>query len=366
MFTRLLTAITALLLLAAATPGASDPDAKEILWHVREAYAHLKSFDFTSSAAGTFETDGIKYRMVIPQELARGDNPDEPLTMHYGLFRAEKLDGSGELSAVKPGFFGPPSMSYYEFDKLGSDVRYAKFLREDSASANGKSSPCFVIEVLRNPDPLAARQATPPSPQVLWIDKTAFLVLRETLQTESNEHTAIDWDVTFPSYKLNEPPPKWLADLKKGNEEQKAQRKAKMLGISAPSFKLADLDGHEIALADLHDKVVLLDFWATWCVECRPEAAIVSSVEKTWSAKGLVVLCITNESPEDVHFFFDKTHEPMPTLVNGWDVWTQYLVNVGGVPSFVLVDKAGKIVAYHNGFFSEAELTAQFPKAGLS
>jgi thiol-disulfide isomerase/thioredoxin len=286
--------------------------------------------------------------------------------MNFEPFRVEKLDGSAELSAVKPGFFGPPSMSYYEFHKVGLDTKYTRFLREDTASANGKSSPCFVIEVLRNADPLAARQITPPSPQVLWIDKATFLVLRATFQTQSNEHTAIYWDVTFSSYKLNEPPPQWLADLKKGNEEQKAQRKAKMLGISAPSFKLADLDGHETALADLHDKVVLLDFWATWCIPCRPEANIVSSVEKIWSPRGLVVLRITNESPEDVRFFFDKTHEPMPTLVNGWDVWTQYLGNDGGVPSFVLIDKAGKIIAYHNGFFTEAELTAQFPKTGLS
>ncbi len=171
----------------------------------------------------------------------------------------------------------------------------------------------------------------------------------------------IDWDVKFTSYTLNGPVPEWLVNRKKSIDEQLAKLTAKMVGIEAPSFKLRDLEGHAVSLMDLRSKVVLIDFWATWCGPCRTELPILASLEKTWGAKGLVVVRITDEPPEDVQFFVLQTHEPVATLVNGGEVSKQY--SVGGIPTLVLIDKTGKIVAYDPRPVSEIELTARLAKA---
>jgi len=366
---KIIAPVAALIVSLVAALPASSPDAREILANVREAYATLRTYDFKLSNTATYELDGIKYGMTIPGELAQGDNADEPLTIRTDIFRVRKLDGSGEYVVPEPGLFYFPDTSYYEFARIGHDIEYAKLLREETAEANGKSVPCFVVELLKIPDPFASAHAPPPRPQTLWVDKSTFLVLREVFQTVIPAHAGhptfmIEWDVTFPSYTLNAPSPPWLVDSKKAHAEQMAQLSAKMVGTRAPDFKLRDMEGHDVSLDDLRDKVVLIDFWATWCGPCRNELPVLASLERAWNSKGLVVIRITSEPPEDVQFFVQKTGQPVPTLVNGQDVWKQY--NVGGIPTLVLIDKTGKIAAYDASFLSAAEIITRLAKVGLN
>jgi hypothetical protein len=89
----------------------------------------------------------------------------------------------------------------------------------------------------------------------------------------------------------------------------------------------------------------------------------VASLEKTWAAKGLVVIRITDEPPEDVEAFFKRTQQSFPTLVNRENVSKQF--GVPGVPTLALIDKAGKIVAYDTAPLSESDLTSRLKRAGL-
>lgn len=368
MFAKAVAAFLASLILLPSTLLDTPQDPAEILGNVREAYANLKTFTFNGSADGKFELDGVKYGMTIPLYLAQGDDADEPLSMMFEPFTIEKLDGSHQ-DVTLPRFFGPPEPSYFEFARIGRDVEYAKFVREDSAEANGKKSLCHVLEVLRSPAPILSPRAVAPTAQTLWIDKSTFLVLRQTFQTTMPAHEttpafAIDWEVTFTSYELNGSVPDWLAFRKKADDERNAKLRARMVGTEAPKFELKDLDGQSVSLEGMHGKLVLIDFWATWCGPCRTELPIIASVEKAWSGKGLVVLRITNEPPEDVRFFIQKSGQPVPTLVKGQMVWTQY--SVGGVPTIALVDRNGKIIDYNIGFLNEAQLTSRLTAAGVN
>jgi thiol-disulfide isomerase/thioredoxin len=173
----------------------------------------------------------------------------------------------------------------------------------------------------------------------------------------------LNWSTTFTAYKLNANPPDWLVKLKSTREDQVRELKAEKVGTSAPDFKLQDLDGQEVSLADLRDRVVLLDFWATWCLPCRKELPVITKIERDWSAKGLTVLRITNEEPDVVKVFLKGTRLKFVTLVNGADVSRQY--SVDGIPTIVLIDKTGKIVAYDVAELSEAELVDRLRQAGL-
>jgi len=64
-------------------------------------------------------------------------------------------------------------------------------------------------------------------------------------------------------------------------------------GQRGPAFSLETLDGRRTALADYHDKLVILNFWATWCVPCTDEMPTLEALWKDYRARGLVVLGVS-------------------------------------------------------------------------
>jgi cytochrome c biogenesis protein CcmG, thiol:disulfide interchange protein DsbE len=72
------------------------------------------------------------------------------------------------------------------------------------------------------------------------------------------------------------------------------------VGKPAPPITLSTLDGKHIALSDLHGKVVIVTFWATWCEPCREELPLLSQFARTHAADGLVVLGFSLDSPDDI------------------------------------------------------------------
>jgi len=136
-----------------------------------------------------------------------------------------------------------------------------------------------------------------------------------------------------------------------------------MIGALAPDFKLLSLDGSEVSLTGLGDKVVLLDFWATWCASCRAELPVLAKLERDWAPRGLVVLRITEEPPEIVRGFLQRNGQGFLTLVNGESVSFQY--RVPGIPTLVLIDRTRKIAAYDVDVLTYNELQDRLRKVGI-
>lgn len=120
----------------------------------------------------------------------------------------------------------------------------------------------------------------------------------------------------------------------------------------APDFVLKDLGGNVVRLHDQKGKVVLLNFWATWCPTCRFEMPSMEALHKELSAKGLVILAVAmRESAEDVQPFYREHDLTFPALLDGnaeaselYDIWslpTTFVINKQG--SFV-----GKVIGYRD------------------
>jgi thiol-disulfide isomerase/thioredoxin len=118
-----------------------------------------------------------------------------------------------------------------------------------------------------------------------------------------------------------------------------------------PPFLLSDLDGEVISTASWHGKVVLLNFWATWCPPCRDEIPELIALSKRFKDRLQIVgVSMDDGPPEDVKHFAKEMGIDYPIVMGGPTLSTEY----GGVPalptSFV-VNTDGRIVQKHEGLY---------------
>jgi thiol-disulfide isomerase/thioredoxin len=119
----------------------------------------------------------------------------------------------------------------------------------------------------------------------------------------------------------------------------------------APPFLLQDLDGNVVSTAQWQGKVVLLNFWATWCPPCRQEIPILVDLAKKYKDNLLIVgVSVDDGSPDDVREFARAFHMNYPVVM-----WSHELVSeYGGVPALpttFLINKDGRVVQKHEGLY---------------
>jgi peroxiredoxin len=127
-------------------------------------------------------------------------------------------------------------------------------------------------------------------------------------------------------------------------------------GNQARDFSLETLDGSSVSLEDYRGKVVLVNFWATWCPPCRDEVPDIETTYRERRDEGFVVLGVNVEEPrgavEPFVAEFDMTY---PVLLDeSGQVLKMY--RAIGLPMSVVVDQEGVIRARHVGFLTAAQL----------
>jgi thiol-disulfide isomerase/thioredoxin len=99
-----------------------------------------------------------------------------------------------------------------------------------------------------------------------------------------------------------------------------ADRGDAFVGRPAPDFTLKDLGGHDVQLTSLKGKVVVLDFWATWCGPCRLEIPIIERLYKQYGKKGVAVLGVNEqESGDIVRKYVERNKISYPVLLTSDD-----------------------------------------------
>lgn len=143
-----------------------------------------------------------------------------------------------------------------------------------------------------------------------------------------------------------------------------------MVNEIAPNFVLKDLEGKEISLAQLKDKVVLIDFWATWCGPCRKALPSIEKLSKEFESKGLVTLAISTEEPEVVKQFLIKNKLTIKSLIDkGMETAKKF--SVKGLPTVFIIGRDGKVVSHMTGGSEEGDnkeeifLRNELKKAGI-
>jgi len=126
---------------------------------------------------------------------------------------------------------------------------------------------------------------------------------------------------------------------------------------SAPDVTLQTPDGATVHLSTFSGKVVLVDFWASWCVSCRSSFPALDALYRDYQARGLEVIAVNlDEKRRDADAFLDKYPHRFTVM---FDPTAQSPVKFGvkGMPTSFLVDRAGTIRFTHVGYTGDVAAT---------
>lgn len=129
----------------------------------------------------------------------------------------------------------------------------------------------------------------------------------------------------------------------------------------APAFTLFDISGKPVSLADFRGKVVVLDFWATWCPPCRREIPDFIRLQNEYGSRGLQIVGLALDEPEKVQAFAAQNGMNYPVLLGTDDVSMKY-GGIESIPTTFIIDRQGRIVNKFVGFRTKAEFEEEIKK----
>lgn len=133
---------------------------------------------------------------------------------------------------------------------------------------------------------------------------------------------------------------------------------AAVAGAQRVDFTLPDLDGRERRLSEWNGKVVVVNFWATWCPPCRKEIPDFVKLQTEYGARGVQFIGIAIDRPEDVRAFIEGTPVNYPLLLGDQrgEISQQYGNEMVALPYTVVIDRAGEVAAKRRGVFERKDL----------
>jgi peroxiredoxin len=167
----------------------------------------------------------------------------------------------------------------------------------------------------------------------------------ELAQLERYEHMQVGLDA--PAYKT--------AMAKLDADDQRRQQ---------ADFTLTDLQGKTWELKSLHGKVVLVNFWATWCPPCRKEMPDLEALYRRFNDQGLVILAISDEEQGKVSPFIADYKITYPVLLDPGRKVNE-VFQVDGLPKTLVYDREGKLVAQSIDMRTQTQFLQMLGLAGL-
>ena len=142
---------------------------------------------------------------------------------------------------------------------------------------------------------------------------------------------------------------------------QPASTASLKIGDAVPDTQRPDLDGKSHGLAEWRGKLVLVNFWASWCGPCREEMPLLDATQKRLADKGFQIVGIASDNAAATKEFLAKTPVSYPILVDDpdrGDLSARFGNTRNVLPFTVLVSRDGRILARRPGNFTQAALDA--------
>ena len=184
----------------------------------------------------------------------------------------------------------------------------------------------------------------PPYTSTWWIDAETFVPRANRISVWGPDGSGMEYTITLIDLNIDAQPDPAIFQLQ-SPEGYAAQEfiGAVSVGSLAPLWTLDTPDGGSISLEDLRGKVVIMDFWATWCGPCRQVMPSLQALHETYGEE-LVVIGVNTWEQEDPAAFMIENGYTYPIVINGDAVAQEYYVE--GIPTFYVIAQDGT-VAFH-------------------
>jgi thiol-disulfide isomerase/thioredoxin len=136
-------------------------------------------------------------------------------------------------------------------------------------------------------------------------------------------------------------------------------------GQPAPRFRAKTTSGDQFNNASVKGKVVLFEFWTSWCKYCEEEASLVDDIAKEFSDKGLIVLAVDVLEPDKTVKLYLAEHPRSVPIVLTKDTNLAAMYNAQSYPIYVVVDRDGNIAGEQRGAAGERGLRRLLKRAGI-
>ncbi len=278
--------------------------------------------------------------------------------------REAQRDSAAEMAGP-----GSPLARYFGITRALKSARWAG---SRTLELDGRRAACDLV-VVEYDHPI--NPAAVYSPTWFWVEKARAVVLRESTQVHVNNPShggAMDLaqTTTYTTARINEKladslfafrPPPGASEVSTFPSENTPN----LAGRPAADFTLTDIAGKQVRLSSLRGKVVLLDFWATWCGPCRIEMPSIQKLHREFKARGLVVLGVNQgEDALKVRPFLKKYGYDFGIVLDqDQTVGTSY--QVSSIPALFIIDRAGIIRSHFVGVRDEGTLRGALTQAGI-
>lgn len=138
---------------------------------------------------------------------------------------------------------------------------------------------------------------------------------------------------------------------------EKKKGESQKIEVNPIDFTLKDLQGNEWTLRKQKGKVIILDFWATWCKPCVATIPIFNELYEKYNDKGLLILGIGLDEEQALRRFMESHNISYPVLIGNREIAQKY--RIYAIPSTFVIDKEGKITSRHVGLEPEMQTTLE-------
>lgn len=394
--------ITFSLLLLAATSLTAGEKADAVLKEVAGTYKRAGSYRDRSEVVVEISIQGMDNKVTAKYDIAV-QKPDKISIQSDSPFLGVSFVSDGEHTWN----FKNKSGEYTRSDAIALN----ELAKEESGPLGMMIKPILLSAIIGD-DPLAEIEENVTSKKLLepekvdgqecdviemeqltgsvkvWVDKKRKLIVK--LQMDMSKaakemagdkaespptmkvteyHRDIELDEKMPGgiFSFSPPPGAKLVDKFTSRKKSgKKRERANLTGKPAPAFSLTDLDGKEHTLKSLKGKVLLLDFWATWCPPCRRELPHVQKLHEELASQGLVVLGVNSEKDEAKLKKSLKENKITFPVLRDTERAASEAYKVTAIPRVIIIDRNGTVKADFTGIRTEEELKKALEEAGIA
>ncbi len=357
-------AIAAGVLLPGALVAVSGgEDASEALRQTAAVYEKARSFEVSASL--TVKVPGKDVIITLAQTSVHAAGTMLPADAPVPVLDIARVGGpvvyrnsaGQDLGSYAGGGFGIESFPFSSLDAADKRVISAYALPDETLVIGGESMPCAVVEAIyekRTPFDGGSGRAVR-----LWIEKKTWLVRQARYERAWSNDELATWTARVEKMTVDQPPPQWALE---GAEHFKGVEQPKWVGQAVPEFSMKSLDGRTVSRDALRGKVVVLDFWATWCGPCREEMPLIEKLGEELKSRGVEVWGVTDEPADVARQWLAERKRTLPTLIDADHTLFRHY-GIESIPVLMVIRSDGRVASYVVGMRGDRDLRADIANA---